>query len=146
MATAEALKNGLISDDILSYYDVKTRGGYLALAIVEHSYVHFPGKASDRQISTASDDMIPGLRKLAATFHKNQVKAAMQLNHAGSAAPGQCVGPSPLPHPLRQTVPAQLSQDQIKEIVSAFQHAALRVKTAGFDAVEIHAAHGYLLN
>lgn len=146
MATAKAEENGRISAENLAYYREKTAGGYLALVILEHSYIHPRGKASPRQVSIAEDAAIEGFSRLADLFHKNGVNCAAQLNHAGSAAPEDAIGPSPVPHPLRGTIPAEMTGEQIAQVAASFQAAALRVKKAGFDAVEIHSAHGYLLN
>lgn len=150
MATAKADADGRVTDNVLTYYDEKSVGGYPALVIIEHSYVNIQGRANEHQISIADDWTIDGLQRLTKVLHKNGVMCAAQINHAGSAAvPGDeitIVGPSALPHPSRQTVPAELTKIQIKEIVKDFRNAAVRAKQAGFDAVEIHSAHGYLLN
>ena len=92
-----------------------------------------------------------GLKKLADVIHKNGSKCVMQLNHAGSAALEEVigstpVGPSAIRNPRKGELPRELTQGEIAEIVEAFQAAARRTKEAGFDGVEIHSAHGYLLN
>ena len=147
MATALADHDGRVNKDVLDYYQEKANGGYIALVIVEHSFVDVSGKASERQMSAASDSDIAGLRKLAAVIQANGAKAALQINHAGSAGIAEeVVGPSAVAHPNKQRVPTALTQPQIKDIVAQFQAAAVRAREAGFDAVEIHAAHGFLLN
>jgi 2,4-dienoyl-CoA reductase-like NADH-dependent reductase (Old Yellow Enzyme family) len=92
-----------------------------------------------------------GLRKLADTIHKNGPKTAMQINHAGSAASEEITGtkpvaPSAVLNPRKGSMPRELTCSEISNIVEAFGNAARRVKAAGFDAVEIHSAHGYFLN
>ncbi|WP_147566743.1 NADH:flavin oxidoreductase [Clostridium tyrobutyricum] len=153
MATSKSELNGEVSQGLLDYYDEKSQGGYLSLIIIEHSFVVPQGKASKGQLSAADDSMVEGLKKLANTIHKNGSKAIMQINHAGSATnkdiTGGCgnVGPSPIVNPLiKQEVPKELSKEEIKEIIESFKDAARRVKNAGFDGVEIHSAHSYLLN
>lgn len=151
MATAKAEPDGKVSQAILDYYDEKSRGGYISLVIVEHSFILPEGKASNQQLSVAEDSVVEGLKKLANVIHKNGSRAVMQLNHAGSAAAKEVtgtspVGPSAVRNPRKGEVPQELTQAQISEIVQAFQAAARRSKEAGFDGVEIHSAHGYLLN
>lgn len=151
MATSKSSPDGMVSQDLLDYYDEKSRGGYVSLFIIEHSYITPQGKASKGQLSIASDDTIDGLKKLAHVIHKNGSKSVIQINHAGSAAKTdvtclEIVGPSSVVHPRNTELPKELTKGEIKEIVNNFKDAARRVKEAGFDAVEIHSAHGYLLN
>lgn len=152
MATAKADNEGKITEDILNYYDEKSKGGYISLIIIEHSFVSPEGKASHRQMSIADDSVIDGLKKLADTIHKNGTKAVMQISHAGSAASKEITGydpvaPSAIPNPRKgESVPLELTKHQIKDIIQKFKEAAIRVKDAGFDGVEIHSAHGYFLN
>ncbi len=151
MATAKAELNGTVSQSLLDYYDEKSRGGHIALIIIEHSYITPEGKASNSQLSVCDDAAIPGLRKLSDIIHRNGSKAAMQINHAGSAALKEVTGTTPLApsataNPRRGDMPRELTKKEISDIVHAFQEAGRRVRDAGFDAVEIHSAHGYLLN
>lgn len=151
MATARSNEDGSVSRELLNYYDEKSKGGYLSLIIIEHSYVSKQGKASERQLSIADDNVINKLKKLSDVIHKNGTKAVMQINHAGSAAMRDVTGftvkgPSAIINPRKGDVPAELSEYEISEIVEEFKNAAIRVKKAGFDGVEIHSAHGYFLN
>jgi 2,4-dienoyl-CoA reductase-like NADH-dependent reductase (Old Yellow Enzyme family) len=151
MATSKAEANGAVSSAILDYYQEKSAGAYLSLIIIEHSYIELLGKASENQLSVADDSVIEGLKKLATVIQRNGVKAVMQLNHAGSAADPKvigatAVGPSAIKNPRKGDVPHELTQQEINGVIAAFREAALRVKQAGFDGVEIHSAHGYLLN
>lgn len=151
MATARSNEDGSVSRELLNYYDEKSKGGYLSLIIIEHSYVSKQGKASERQLSIADDNVINKLKKLSDVIHKNGTKAIMQINHAGSAAMRDVTGfnvkgPSAIINPRKGDAPKELSEYEINEIVEEFKNAAMRVKKAGFDGVEIHSAHGYLLN
>ncbi len=151
MATAKSEEDGNISKEILDYYDKKSEGGYVSLIIIEHSFIAQQGKASGRQLSIADDSVVEGLKKLANTIHKNGSKAVMQINHAGSTANinftgYEPVGPSPIANPRKGEIPKELNKEEIKQIIKNFKDAAKRVKEAGFDGVEIHSAHGYLLN
>ncbi|MFA9422181.1 MAG: NADH:flavin oxidoreductase [Sedimentibacter sp.] len=152
MATAKADDDGKVSKGILEYYDEKSKGGFISLIIIEHSYISEEGKASLNQLSVADDSCIDYLKKLADIIHENGSKAVMQINHAGSLARNEVtenpVGPSPILNPrgLNGSIPRELTKEDIQGIIIKFKEAALRVKAAGFDGVEIHSAHGYLLN
>lgn len=152
MATAKSEEDGSISNDVLNYYDEKSKGGYIGLIIIEHSFISQQGKASNRQLSISKDSDVVKLKSLADIIHKNGSKAVMQINHAGSAASETVtglivVGPSSVSNPFKSdAVPKELSINEIKVIINQFKDAAVRVKKAGFDGVEIHSAHGYLLN
>ena len=151
MATAKADIDGKVNSGVLDYYAEKSAGGYLSLIIIEHSFIQQVGKASENQLSVADDSVIEKLKKLADIIHGNGAKGIMQINHAGSAADEQVsgmapVGPSVVANPRKGGIPRELTLQEISSIVKAFQDAARRVKEAGFDGVEIHSAHGYLLN
>ncbi len=151
MATAKAEPDGKVSQALLDYYEEKSRGGYISLIIIEHCYITPEGKASDNQLSVSADVVVPGLRKLADVIHRNGTKAAIQINHAGSAALKEVTGVTPLApsatvNPRRGDMPREITQKEIGDIVNAFKDASRRVRDAGFDAVEVHSAHGYLLN
>ncbi|OPJ60745.1 NADH:flavin oxidoreductase [Clostridium oryzae] len=153
MATAKSGAKGEISEAVIDYYNEKSKGGYIGLIVIEHSFIMQQGKASPNQLSIAEDGAVEKLKQLADTIHKNGSKTVMQINHAGIAAKEavtgmKIVGPSAVEHPARNDneIPKELSRDEIKEIIEAFAKAAARVKKAGFDGVEIHSAHGYLLS
>lgn len=150
MATSKAIE-GQINEPICNYYDEKSLGGYIGLIIAEHSYVSLEGKASKGQASIAEDQDIDGLKKLTAVIHKNGTKVLAQISHAGGAAKYEITGKevygaSASPMPKTGIVPIEMSLENIQKVVSDFTKAALRAKQAGFDGVEIHSAHGYLLN
>jgi 2,4-dienoyl-CoA reductase-like NADH-dependent reductase (Old Yellow Enzyme family) len=151
MATAKAGPDGKVSQNLLDYYEEKSRGGFISLIIIEHSYIAPEGKASNNQLSISDDAVLPGLRKLADVIHRNGSMAAMQINHAGSAALKEVTGMTPLApsattNPRRGDMPREITRKETDDIVNAFKDASRRVRDAGFDAVEIHSAHGYLLN
>lgn len=149
MATGKA-PDGNVTEDILKYYDDKSQGGYIGLIVIEHSYISTEGKAHKNQLSVSEGVDIDKLKTLADIIHKNGSKAVMQINHAGIQTSEEVtgfpsVGPSSVAN-SKGVVAKELSVDEIKGIVKAFGEAASRVKSAGFDGVEIHAAHGYLLH
>lgn len=151
MATAKAEEDGKVNQAILDYYAEKSAGGYISLIIIEHSFITPEGKASVAQLSASDDSMIESLRELAAVIHRNGSKTMMQLNHAGSATTEEVIGstpvaPSAVMNPRQGAMPRELTREGIADIIEAFKDAARRTKEAGFDGVEIHSAHGYLLN
>jgi NADPH2 dehydrogenase len=153
MATSKAEPDGTVSQALLDYYDEKSRGGAIGLVIIEHSYISRQGQNRVGQPSVAHDGTIEGLSRLAGVIHGNGSKTVMQINHVGGA-PGEVlpgverVAPSVLPWPPASEGKAarELTLDEIAAIPGLFAAAASRVKAAGFDGVEIHSAHGYLLN
>ena len=154
MATAKA-EDGQVTKALLEYYDEKSRGGYIGLIITEHSYVNKQGLAHGGQLSLSRDSDIAGLRELVQTIHANNTPCMAQISHAGSAADPALTGSpaisaSPvLPEGNAQkgsVPPEEMNLEQINDLVRDFARAAGRAKDAGFDGVEIHSAHGYLLN
>lgn len=151
MATAKSAADGSVTPELCAYYDEKTAGGHLGLVIVEHAYVSPEGQASAGQLSVATYACISGLRRLVEVIHKNGVKAMAQLNHAGSSAKTEVtglpvLGASAVENPRKGSVPVEMTVADIRRITEDFASAARRVKEAGFDGVEIHSAHGYMLN
>lgn len=136
MGTGIANADGKASEELIHYYDDRAKGAYLSLIIVEHSFVSQQGKASEYQLSVADDSTIDGLSQIAKTIQKHGVKAVLQLNHAGTATSRNITG--------CETV--SVSTLEIEKIVSDFANAAERAQKAGFDGIEIHSAHSYLLN
>lgn len=151
MATAKSEENGKVSQAILDYYKEKSEGGHISLIIIEHSFIMSEGKASNNQMSIADDSLIKELKSLAEVIQSNGSKAIMQINHAGSGTTKEVikttpVAPSAVTNPRSGSIPRELNRNEIQDIINAFRNAALRVKKSGFDGVEIHSAHGYLLN
>ena len=150
MATNFADKNGQVTDRQIAYYAERAMGG-VGLVIVEVSCVDNPvGKGFSGQICIDDDKFIPGLSKLAKAIKRNGAKAAIQLHHAGRQSSSritghQLVAPSAVALPDGE-VPRPLTMDEISALVESFAEAARRAKNAGFDGVEIHGAHGYLLS
>ena len=154
MATEQCV-DGVVNQALLDYYDEKTKGGYIGLVITEHAYIRQDGKAGKGQMSISRDSDIEGLKKLVDVIHKNGCKVIAQMNHAGSATNPEISGckgksASAVANPRfpgeEYGIPEEMSTEDIEGIVKAFADAARRAKAAGFDGVEIHSAHGYLLN
>ncbi len=150
MGTNYAAGDGFITERLLSYYEARAEGG-TGMIIVEVSAVAPEGKAISHQIAIWADKFIPGLRHLAGAIKKHGARAVIQLHHAGRQTTAlktgfQPVAPSEIACPVCGDMPRALKVEEIKGLVDAFGHAARRVREAGFDAVEIHGTHGYLIN
>lgn len=151
MATSRASQDGQVTQQISDYYHDKSFGGYIGLIIIEHCYVSLEGRAGKGQISIADDSSINGLKELASVIHRNGTKAMAQISHAGAAANSNITGKpvygaSSSPMPKTGVVPVEMTSVDIQKVICDFTSAAVRAKEAGFDGVEIHSAHGYLLN
>ena len=154
MDTELATERGEATEALYDYYAQRVRGGHIGLVILEHSYISQEGKANPRQLSIAEDACIASLEKLTRLVHRESGKIFIQLNHAGSMAVSEISGcevvaPSSVLNPGRKVdgpAPRELTKEEILAVEDAFVRAALRGKAAGFDGVEIHSAHAYLLN
>lgn len=154
MASEKADEGGLVSHALCNYYDEKTKDSYVGLVIIEHSYVSPQGKASAGQLSISDDSTIEGFKKLASVLHKNGAKVIAQISHAGAAAHHEITGydvlsSSSVRIPRKASdyeLPRAMIQEDIDKVINDFVQAARRAKEAGLDGVEIHSAHGYLLN
>ncbi len=139
---------GHVTSDLLRYYHERAALSQPGIIITEHSCVTEAGRASAQQLSIASDDTIEEQRMLTDAIHAGGSRAFVQLNHAGSNGVAESVSASEvnIPAKLLNSRPRALSVDEIREIEDRFAAAALRAVKAGYDGVEIHCAHGYLLN
>jgi 2,4-dienoyl-CoA reductase-like NADH-dependent reductase (Old Yellow Enzyme family) len=152
MWSGQATPDGQVTDRIVDYHRVRAAAG-CGLVTVEHAFVDPGGRHSDTQIGVHDEAMVPGLARLAAAIKTEGAMACLQIAHAGSrtssAVLGRApVGPSAVRHPCEPDaeVPDALTPEGITAVVAAFGAAAARAREAGFDAVEIHAAHGFLLS
>lgn len=144
-----ATNNGEVTARILDHYETIARGG-VGMIIVEASFVHPTGRGFFHQIGIHSDRLVPGLCSLADVIKRHGARAGIQIHHAGRQTLKSVIGenpvaPSPVQCPLHQEVPRELSIEEIEAIVDAYAAAAGRAKTAGFDFIEIHGGHGYLI-
>ena len=150
MATNFASGEGYVTQRTKGYYEARARGG-IGLIIVEYTCVDAPeGRASLHQLVLDNDKFIPGMRELTAVIQQYGAKAALQIHHVGRQARSgvtglQPVAPSAIPS-LGGEIPRQLTEAEIARLVTCFAEAALRAKKAGFDGVEVHGAHGYLVS
>jgi 2,4-dienoyl-CoA reductase-like NADH-dependent reductase (Old Yellow Enzyme family) len=151
MWSGQATPDGRVTPDIIEYHRRRAGAG-CGLIIVEHTFVHRRGRHSSTQIGIDTDASIEGLSRLATAIKREGAVCCIQLAHAGSRALSRVIGmrpigPSAVRHPCEPEgdVPEAVGRTMVPEILRAFGDAAARAQAAGFQAVEIHAAHGYLL-
>lgn len=144
-----ASETGAATPRLIDTMVALARGG-VGLIVSGHTYVHPAGQAGPWQLGAYSDDLVAGLTDMAAAVHDNGGRIALQLAHAGCFASAKLTGRTPFAvsniEGMAKSPRAELTTADIEEIVAAFGAAAARAKTAGFDAVQVHAAHGYLLS
>lgn len=153
MATGLA-DRGHVTDQLVDYYRDRAQYSEPSLIITEHSCITEAGRASAIQLSIADDDMIAEHKRIVDAIHSAGSLTFAQLNHGGSAAapnfPCEIVSASSVPNPVgklsQAKLPRPLTKKEILTLQSEYVRAALRAKKAGYDGVEIHSAHGYLLN
>jgi 2,4-dienoyl-CoA reductase-like NADH-dependent reductase (Old Yellow Enzyme family)/thioredoxin reductase len=149
MGTNLGNPDGTVSEANLAYIMRRAKGG-AGLIITEISSVHPSGSAIGNELGSYDDRFIPGLKKIADAVHAAGARVALQLHHAGRESlfllqQGKAVAPSPIPSLIFRLTPREIIREEIQEIIAAFGAAARRGIEAGFDAVEVHGAHGYLL-
>ena len=136
-------EKGILRSEIITHHKRLAEGG-VGLIIKGHTYVKDSGKAHVGMAGNSSDIHIPKLRELTDAVHKHEGKIIAQLNYGGYNSIVDRAGPS-----LLKTVDFMargLSLDEIHDIVGAFGKAALRAMDSGFDGVQLHGAHGYLIS
>jgi 2,4-dienoyl-CoA reductase-like NADH-dependent reductase (Old Yellow Enzyme family) len=150
-ATWEGLAtvDGAVTPELVEAIGALARGG-VGLIISSHAYVRPDGQAGPRQLGAYKDELVPGLRRMATAARENGAKMVLQLAHAGCFAAEELTGATPLAVSAAVD-PAdppgrEVSATGIRDLVRAFADAARRAKAAGFDGVQIHSAHGYLLS
>jgi len=152
-ATSEtrATDDGYVTDELLQFYDPMVRAG-TPLIVTGNLFVSLQAKSAGRQAGIDSDDKKLGLREWVHLAHSGGSLLIAQLNHGGrqmvqSSDPGKAtVSASSVREPLYGTKPRPLRADEIPALVQTFAAAAARAQDVGFDGVQIHAAHGYLLS
>ena len=150
MATGYGNADNTVSERLLAYLERRAQGG-TGLIITEVCAVDPRGKGFPNEIGVWNDDFIGALSRIPAALHRHGAKAALQLHHAGRETFEAVLGkkpeaPSAIPSAVLGQPCEAMSLERITEIVRAFAQAAGRARQAGFDAVELHGAHGYLLN
>lgn len=150
MVTRFADENGNVTDRLIAYAAERARGG-AGLFTLEASFVSPEGKGFTHGVGIESDDRIPGLRTLTDAVHAAGGLISVQLHHAGRETSSRTtslplVAPSDCPVSYSCETVHELTEQEIRHIIQKFAEAATRAVKSGFDAVEIHGAHGYLLS
>lgn len=155
---SETCVDGKITAETERHYDARAKGGRFGLVVVEHSFVRQDGMASATQLSSSRDSDIEGLRRICNIIHKYGSKAILQISHAGCGALRDVTGEEPIsasnisvtcgwpygkPNPEK---PRPLTVNEIHALEQAFFKAAERAMEAGYDGINLHSAHAYLLD
>ncbi|MFB7640540.1 NADPH dehydrogenase NamA [Peribacillus butanolivorans] len=140
-------RDGQVSKFLHMHY-VSRAIGQVGLIMLESTAVHPQGRISMKDLGIWDEHHIEGLSELVQEIHRYGSKAGIQLSHAGRKADieGETYAPSPVPYRNDQKIPLELSISQVEETIGQFKEAARRAKAAGFDVIELHGAHGYLIN
>ena len=141
---------GFVQQRLIDYYEARAAGG-VGYIIVNATYVHPNGSSHPNMTSITDDKFIPGFARLAEAIHRHGAKTSLQLYHTGRQryaliAGGQTISPSGIRCPVRKDPAHAPTVEEIKSLVEDYGQAARRAKEAGFDGIEIHCAHGYLLS
>ena len=153
----KATDDGFVTDELVEHYCLRAANPNVAMITTEHSFFMREGMKCLRMLGIDNDNKIAGLRRITDAIHAEGKIAICQLNHCGAVADPAAIGlPAAkaasavlMPDPVRQgrnIVPEALTVAEIREVEERIAQAAVRAKTAGYDGVEIHCAHGYLLN
>lgn len=152
MGCGFAAANGEASDGIIRYYEERARGG-CGLIITEITRIDdASGVGMSNQLCAIKAEHIQRLSYLADAVHRHDTKIFAQLHHPGRQTPSRLLGgnpilaPSPIPCGVIKEVPKEMTVDEIQAVVKLFVKGAYIVKAAGFDGVELHGAHGYLIS
>jgi 2,4-dienoyl-CoA reductase-like NADH-dependent reductase (Old Yellow Enzyme family) len=155
MTTRTADAEGFVTEDTLAYYLARARGG-VGLITIEMASPEKAGRHRRHEIGIYDDCFLPGLTRLVDQLHRAGAKVSIQLGHGGGHTRIDICGetpiaPSAIPHPVYETtfetiVPEAMTKARIEQTIAAHAAAAIRAQKAGFDCVEVHAAHGYLIS
>ena len=150
MTSGYSSTDGYATQSLIDFYLARANGG-AGLITCESCYVEKGGKGFVGHLALDDDKYIPDLARLTEPVKSAGAKIVLQLIHCGrQTTPSLCgqqpVAPSPIPCPVLKEMPHEASIGEIGQIIESFVSAAHRAKKAGFDGVEVHAAHGYLIN
>lgn len=152
MGTNFANLDGSFNNEHITYYEQRAKGG-TGLITLENACLDFPmGTNGTTQLRIDNDQYLPGLWRFNEVMHAYGACTSVQINHAGASAYGlrlngqQPVSASNIPSKTGNAIPRPLEKDEIMEIVKKYGEAANRAQRAGFDCVEIHAGHSYLIS
>ena len=155
MTTRTSDAEGFVTDNSVAYYMARVQGG-VGLITVEMASPEKCGRHRRHEVGIYDDKFVPGLTRLVGEIHRGGAKASIQLGHGGGHTRIDICGetpiaPSAIPHPVYETtfetiIPEAMTKARIDQTIAAHAAAARRAQQAGFDCVEVHAAHGYLIS
>lgn len=151
MGTGYGSAAGEVTDRLMRYLRKRAEGG-VGLIVTEVCAVHPGGRGFPAELGVYDDSFLPGLERLAAAVRSAGAAVALQLHHAGRATFPHFIGgdvpvaPSPIAARAMGQVPREMTAAEIGDMAGCYAAAARRAREAGFDAVEVHGAHGYLVN
>src|SRR5258708_23996005 len=155
MTTRGSDEEGNVTNQTIAYYMARVRGG-VGLITVETASPEKAGRHRRRELGIYDDRFLPGLTRLVGEIHRGGAKASIQLGHGGGHTRVDICGetpiaPSAIPHPVYETtfetiIPEAMTKARIAQTIAAHVAAAQRAQQAGFDCVEVHGAHGYLIS
>jgi len=143
MQTGKATFKGAVTNRLINFY--VRRSSSLGLPIVEHAYVSPTGKIGPKQLGIYEDSLIGGFKKLAKGLHEVGAPAVVQISHAGGVTNKKVIGETPA-GPSARPKTRMLEISEMENIADDFVSAGERAVKAGLDGIELHGAHGYLLN
>ena len=149
MGSGHSEPDGSIGEESIEYYTARARGGF-GLIITEYVGIDPHGMGARNQFKIYSDEYIPDFVRLADAVHAEGAKIFMQLHHGGRWADPNIIGQttvssSAIPWHVRDVTPHELTTQEVYGLIEMFGDAALRARKAGYDGVELHGAHGYLI-
>ncbi len=145
MTNTQSHENGILSDDEFNWLTMRAKGGF-GLVMTCASHVSEIGKGFPGQLGIFSDQHVLGHKRLAEAIKKHGSLAVIQLHHAGMRSPKELIGEAPVcPSNNEKFGARSMSIEEVHQLKDDFVQAALRAHDAGYDGVEIHGAHGYIL-
>jgi 2,4-dienoyl-CoA reductase-like NADH-dependent reductase (Old Yellow Enzyme family) len=145
LTNCQSHMDGRLSDEEFHWLTMRGEGGF-GLVMTCAAHVQRRGNGFPGQLGVWSDDHIPGLTRLAAEIKADGAVSSVQLHHAGIRSPSALIGETPVgPSDDQETGARALSTAEVEQLAEDFIEAAVRCERAGFDGVELHGAHGYIL-
>jgi len=145
LTNTQSHENGQLSDDEFTWLTMRAKGGF-GLTMTCASHVQVIGQGFPGQLGVFSDDHISGHQRLAAAIQAEGSLAVIQLHHAGLRSPTELIGEAPVsPSALKKYGSRALTLAEVHQLKVDFIQAALRAQQSGYDGVEVHGAHGYIL-
>lgn len=145
MTNTQSHEDGKLSDEEFNWLIMRAKGGF-GLTMTCASHVQFVGKGFPGQLGIYDDSQFEGHQRLAAAIKAHDSLAVIQLHHAGMRSPEDLIGEQPVcPSAIEKYNTRALSLTEVEQLRDDFIAAAVRSKEAGYDGVEVHGAHGYIL-